>query len=62
MGIKDKIQDQAGQRQQQGRERAQESRERAGRRSSQPQHERGRRDIDDIHDEMDERLERDYDR
>ncbi|MGW0952158.1 hypothetical protein ACWCRF_09610 [Streptomyces sp. NPDC002405] len=66
MGMKDKYQDPSEQqRQQQGRqrpgERPGEGREKAGQRPSQPR-ERGRHDTHDTPDEMEDRLNQDYDR
>ncbi|MFE7213358.1 hypothetical protein ACFY0A_04780 [Streptomyces sp. NPDC001698] len=65
MGMKDKYQDPSEQRPQQGRqrpgERPGEGREKAGQRPSQPR-ERGRQDAHDTPDEMEDRLNQDYDR
>ncbi|MEV5007582.1 MULTISPECIES: hypothetical protein [unclassified Streptomyces] len=71
MGMKDKYQDPSEQRQQQGRQRPGEGRpgegrpgegrEKAGQRPSQPR-ERGRQDGHDTPDEMEDRLNQDYDR
>ncbi|MFB7460855.1 hypothetical protein ACIOC2_18360 [Streptomyces sp. NPDC088337] len=62
MGMKDKNQDTGEQqRQQGGRQRPGEGREKAGQRPSQPR-ERGRHDAQGTPDEMEDRLNQDYDR
>ncbi|MFF9124302.1 hypothetical protein ACF09J_13500 [Streptomyces sp. NPDC014889] len=61
MGMKDKHQDSGEQQRQQGRQRPGEGREKTGQRPTQPR-ERGRHDGPDTPDEMEDRLNQDYDR
>ncbi|MGX4691670.1 hypothetical protein [Streptomyces sp. JNUCC 63] len=61
MGMKDKSQGQAGQAQRQGKEKPGAGREKTGQRSPQ-ERDRARQGVGDTHDEMEDRLNQDYDR